>query len=240
MEATVDTPATDDARHQHDALMRSLSHDLRSSPASILALLELQKDPSTALPQDELFSRIEKACHKTLHLTDSFVQLDRAGSQDYRLEEIDFQEIVDEAIDQMWSMAQSRHVYLVSEISGTEFPVRVDRSLITRALTHLMSNAIQCSTAGGQVACSVHAAPGQGTIACSVKDQGHGIALADQARLFRCFEKLEAPGQSRHDGAGLGLAFVKTVIERHHGTVEVVSEPGVGSTFTMILPATPT
>lgn len=239
----VDISAIRAAEHSRDETLRFLSHDMREPQSSILALLELQEDPASALAQAELFARIEKASRRTLGLADNFVQLARAESHDYRIDEIDFHDIVVDATDALWSLAKAKHIIINSDlqhIDHDDCAVWVDRSLMTRALSNLLSNAISYSHAGSQITWSlhVHATLTGRSLVCSIADQGIGIATADQAHLFRRFHRVESAGQVRHDGIGLGLVFVKTVVERHHGTIEVVSEVGAGTTFTITLPMT--
>ncbi len=226
------------AERSRDETLRFLSHDMRAPQASILALLELQSDPESALPQPEFFARLERASRKTLGLADNFVQLARAESQEYRLEEVDFQDLVLDATDEMWTLAKNRQMQLETEL-GDEAPVRVDRALMTRALINLISNAINYSPVGTRITCSVKllemAAGGQ-YIVCSVRDQGYGIAPPDRAKLFQRFQRMSAPGQPRHDGIGLGLVFVKTVVERHGGQISFNSRLEHGTTFTITLP----
>ena len=247
----VDISAIRSAERSRDETLRFLSHDMRAPQASILALLELQNEPSSALPQPEFFARIEKASRKTLGLADNFVQLARAESQEYRLEEVDFRDIVYDASDEMWSLAKSKNIKLLSEIGEGDYPVRVDRALMTRALVNLylwsvvgqvlnnlLSNAINCSPEQTKIVCALNheGSPDSRQIACSVADQGFGIEAADQLKLFRRFQRLDHPGRPRQDGIGLGLVFVKTVVERHHGQIRFSSKIGVGTTFTLVLP----
>lgn len=221
-----------------DETLRFLSHDMRAPQASILALLELQHESSSELPQAELFARIEKACRKTLGLADNFVQLARAESQEYRLEEVDFQDLLFDAADEMWSLAKSRHIHLQVEIKDGEYPVNADRTLLTRALSNLMSNAINYSPDHTSILCTLWLTEvGEQTrIMCGICDHGYGIAEADQSKLFQRFQRVDLPDQPRHDGVGLGLVFVKTVIERHLGDISFVSIAGQGTTFTLSLP----
>lgn len=224
----------------YDERIRGLAHDLRAPQSSILALLELQKDPANALPQDELYRRIEHACRKTLHLTDGFAELFRAESHEYAFAETSFQDILHDAVDDSWSMAQTRGVYLLTEIGEGDYPVQADRSLLMRAITHLLSNAVRVSPRGAQVICTMEVVPAASArmIRCGIRDQGSGISTADQNRLFRCFERLAGNdrGVDDDDGAGLGLVFAKTVVERHGGVIELISALGAGSTFTVMLP----
>lgn len=226
------------AERSRDETLRFLSHDMRAPQASILALLELQSESASALPQSELFARIEKASRKTLGLADNFVQLARAESHEYRLEELDFQDLLCDATDEMWSLAKSRHITVQVKIADGEYPVKVDRTLMTRALTNLLSNAINYSPDHTSIICSVHLERDklQPRVVCNILDQGYGIAEADQGKLFHRFQRVDLPNQPRHDGVGLGLVFVKTVIERHQGDISFVSQEGVGTSFTVVLP----
>lgn len=226
------------AERSRDETLRFLSHDMRAPQASILALLELQNEASSALPQQEFFARIEKASRKTLGLADNFVQLAHAESHEYRLEEVDFQDVLFDAADEMWSLAKSKHITISVEIPGGEYPVRVDRTLMTRALTNLLSNAINYSPEATDIACSVwlQQNAGQNCVACRIRDHGYGIAVSDQPKLFQRFQRVDVSPQPRHDGAGLGLVFVKTVIERHQGNISFTSVVGEGTTFTLTLP----
>ncbi|MEB0135533.1 CHASE2 and HATPase_c domain-containing protein [Actimicrobium sp. CCC2.4] len=234
----VDISAIKLAERSRDETLRFLSHDMRTPQASILALLELQADPASALPEAELFARIDKACRKTLGLADNFVQLARAESHEYRLDEHDFQDLVFDATDEMWTLANSKKITIRNEVTSELFPVRVDRGLMTRALANLLSNAINYSPEGTVITCSLRPrATLLGTlVVCDITDQGYGIAAADQIRIFRRFQRVDLPNQPRHDGIGLGLVFVKTVIERHHGEISFTSKVGLGTTFTVVLP----
>ena len=226
------------AERSRDETLRFLSHDMRAPQASILALLELQGNPSSALPQEQFFARLEQAARKTLGLADNFVQLARAESAEYRLEEVDFQDIIYDAVDEMWILAHNKKIALTTNIDGTEFLTNVDRSLITRAICNLISNAINYSPADTHIECAlrlkyVKLLP---HIVCSVSDQGQGIAQQDQIKLFQRFQRFNTPGQPRTDGAGLGLVFVKTVVERHFGEITLNSQVGQGTVFTITLP----
>jgi CHASE2 domain-containing sensor protein/signal transduction histidine kinase len=226
------------AERSRDETLRFLSHDMRAPQASILALLELQSDPASAMPEQDFFARIEKASRKTLGLADNFVQLARAESQEYRFEEVDFQDLLFDATDEMWTLAQGKQIRIVTDVADAEFPVSVDRTLMTRALVNLLSNAINYSPGNTTITCTlrhpVDMPPSQ--VFCSISDQGYGIAAADQGRLFRRFQRVDVQNQPRHDGIGLGLVFVKTVVERHQGHLGFSSEVGEGTTFTIALP----
>jgi len=114
-------------------------------------------------------------------------------------------------------------------------PVRGDAGLLRRALVNLINNAVKYSPANTTV--TVSTALEEGKARCSVRDQGYGISEADQQRLFQRFARFSTPGQPQEKGVGLGLSFVKMVIERHHGEMRVNSTAGAGSEFGFVLPA---
>src|SRR5690606_40376732 len=127
----IDISAIRAAERSRDETLRFLSHDMRAPQASILALLELQNEESSALPQEEFFARIEKASRKTLGLADNFVQLARAESHEYRLEIVDFHDLLFDAADEIWSLAKSKHIAVQVEGEEGSYPVNVDRTLMT-------------------------------------------------------------------------------------------------------------
>ncbi|MES2069183.1 MAG: CHASE2 domain-containing protein [Pseudomonadota bacterium] len=237
--SVIDITAIRNAERSRDESLHFISHDMRSPQASILALLELQQDAATALPQAEFMSRIEKAASATLGLADDFVQLVRAESQNYRLEESDLQDILLDATEEMWALSRSKNIRILSHTPADYYPVMVDRSLMARALGNLLSNAIKYSPADTTVTCSLQFEQGMAgpAVICSISDQGYGITRADQARLFQRFQRFKHADQAKADGIGLGMVFVKTVIDRHHGQISFHSVLNEGTTFHIKLPA---
>jgi len=115
--------------------------------------------------------------------------------------------------------------------------VWADQERIGQVVRNLLSNAIKFTPAGGKVTISVRPWEGdKGLVEIQVSDTGSGISPHDQAHLFERFYRGEAATRGI-PGTGLGLAIVKEIVEEHGGRVSVESELGVGSTFTVLLPA---
>ena len=108
-----------------------------------------------------------------------------------------------------------------------------DGNYLERILTNLIANALKYTPAGGRI--SVGIAPEGGKLRLTVADTGCGIAEADQARIFDRFYQVDATSASA--GAGIGLSFVKLLVEHHGGTIALDSRLGEGATFTVIIPA---
>jgi CHASE2 domain-containing sensor protein/signal transduction histidine kinase len=230
------------AERRRDEMLHFISHDMRAPQASILALIEMQKNPDTAIEHQEFLKRIEKASNTTLSLADSFVHLAHAEATEYRFQEVDLQDLLLDATEEMWTLAKNKRITLHNEIPEGEYPVRVDRSLMTRVLTNLLSNAIKYSPTDTTVTCSLGFTTRNlnDYVVCTIQDQGYGIARADQSRLFQRFQRFSfgrGPDQIKNDGVGLGMVFVKTVIDRHFAQIRFTSIPGEGTCFTIEIPA---
>lgn len=109
--------------------------------------------------------------------------------------------------------------------------MRVDPELLTQALVNLALNAIQAMEAGGVLRVSLES--GEDRVRFSISDTGKGIAAEQLEQIYRPFYT------TKHQGTGLGLAITRGIVERHGGHIEIESELGEGSTFTLVIPATP-
>jgi CHASE2 domain-containing sensor protein/nitrogen-specific signal transduction histidine kinase len=222
-------------RHREEAL-RFISHDMRSPQSAILALIELQRDAGRALDRETLLSRIQQLSSRTLELADAFIDLARAESQALKLVDVDLVGLTLDAVDEVWALA-SRHQVEVRVDANIEAVVHGEPRMLVRALVNLLNNAIKFSPHGALVMVTVRA--DEDMLAVSVVDHGAGIALADQPRLFQPFHRLHEAVADAPSGSGLGLVFVKTVVDRHGGRITVQSAPGLGSTVTKRLPRPP-
>lgn len=120
----------------------------------------------------------------------------------------------------------------------TEIPddlmLACEPTLVTRALTNLLSNALRHTSTEGEIA--VHAEAADGQVRIAVRDQGEGIPAEHVDRVFDRFHRVDSSRDRASGGTGLGLSIVRSIVEAHGGRVGVVSEVGKGSTFTMIFP----
>lgn len=202
-------------------------HELRTPITIIQGQLEvLGEDPaeradSLAIVMDEL-DRMSRFVNDLLLLA-------RAQQADFlSLETVDVMKLSEELFakasslaDRRWRMGESGRGLIVA-----------DRQRVTQAIMQLAQNATQHTNPDDEIVLGSVVADGHARL--WVRDSGRGIASEDRDRIFDRFAR---GGRNRgEDGAGLGLSIVKAIAEAHHGTIEVESEPGEGSTFTMILP----
>lgn len=228
-----------EAERAREEVLAFLSHDMRSPQSSIIALLELHELDPDDNPKEEVHRRIEQYARRTLSLSEQFLQLARAESKAHEAAVEDLGTIAEEAVDDVWAAAEQKGMRIEMRWDGEPLPVLADRPLLLRAVVNLLTNAVKYSPEKTTVKVTV-AERQVGNLpkhVCEVADQGYGISAENQARLFERYRRFSEPGQPKAQGAGLGMAFVKTVVEKHGGTIGVVSEAGKGSTFTIILPA---
>ena len=214
------------ATRQREDALQLLTHDMRSPQASILALLDRADEDEQGLR-----ARIAGYARRTLKLADDFVHYARAESGQHAEELLDFAAILIEAADDQWALAQAKKIRIETPDLDEEYLVIGDRSLLSRMICNLIGNAIKYSEAGTIIRCTLERE--KAMLCCRIADQGHGIAPEDLDAIFRPFRRSRGVEGA---GAGLGLAFVRTVVQRHGGTIGVESKLGEGTVFTLRLP----
>jgi signal transduction histidine kinase len=159
-------------------------------------------------------------------------RLDAVGLE-LSLEAVNMVDVVRDAIRAAEHMIDSRHRL---RTSGSQDPmmVRGDRARLTTALGNLIDNAIKYSPDGGDI--DVSWTKGAGAARVQVRDQGIGICAEQLPVLFTRFGRVVTPETSHIRGTGLGLYLSRETVLRHGGDIDLVSEPGSGSTFTITLP----
>lgn len=215
-----------------------LSHDLRSPVVSILALLEHYRNGNrqqlTTDPQlRDVLSEIEDYARKNLSFAESFLQLARAEIVgDSKFDLCDIHSVVDNALMMTRQQAVAKQIEVHLDRSREDMWVWGDGDLLERVVINLLTNAIKYSHSNTEIRLAVHTNDDQ--VVIKVADQGIGIGADELDNIFRKFHR--TAGAKPISGAGLGLHFVDTVCKKHNGTIDVTSEMGVGSTFTVKLP----
>jgi signal transduction histidine kinase len=135
--------------------------------------------------------------------------------------------------------AEAKQIRLSTHIDSALSTVRADRQRLEQILVKLLENAIKFTPEDGAVGVAVTPTDDQRAVQFTVWDTGIGIAPEDQARVFDPFTQADSRLARTHEGAGLGLALVRHLVEMHGGQVTVASAgvPGQGSRFTVSLPA---
>lgn len=234
MIALVDISEMRRAQSQRDEALRFISHDAREPSAAILTILELARERPDAFTDASLLASIERQAQTGLELADGFVNLARAEAEPFHPEVLDLIDLLQQTIDNAWARARRLQVRVLVVTRLEEALCIADRNLLTRALTNVLGNALKYSPQGADLECSVDEEERHWRVA--FKDHGPGIAVELQSQLFQPFHRLHHEGHPEVHGVGLGLLLVRTVTQRHGGTVEIDSAAGAGCTVTLVLP----
>ena len=222
------------AQKQRDEALNFISHDIRSPVASIITLLEMHREYPDQVPFAELLPRIERYAQSSLTMAEGFLRLASAQSQTYSLEIFDLAALLEQSVDDAWASAHERKVQVRIESKPETAACWGDRSMISRTIGNVMSNALKFSPPSSIVHCKLLTEGEDWVI--SIRDEGPGIPREKQNSLFTPFRRLHESSHPGVQGIGLGLALVSTVIQRHSGRIEVVSETGEGTEFRLHLP----
>ncbi len=224
-----------EALRARDDLVASVSHELRTPLTSVLGYLELALDEEDLPPRARRY--VDTALgsgERLLAIVADILTASRKSRQSVDItvhpREIDVVEVVRASILAIRPLADER-VIKVTQRGAEQAIASADRGRLRQVVDNLLSNAIKFNRDGGTVEIEVRT-DGE-TTSIDVRDNGIGIASSDRARVFERFYRAseQAPGN------GLGLAISNDIIRAHDGRLTVASEVGVGSTFTVMLPA---
>ncbi len=212
----------------------NVSHELRT-PVGALSLLaetlEGETDPEII---SSFLSRIQDESTRLASLIDDLLDLSRIeGGLAEESVEVDLASVLEESAAGLRSAAEHKNIDLTFEVFDNVV-VNGDRTQLASAVSNLLGNAIKYTDDGGTVSGRIVS---HGTdVAVVVEDTGVGIPQRDLNRVFERFYRVDRGRSATTGGTGLGLSIVRNVAVNHGGRVEVTSQEGVGSTFSMILP----
>ncbi|MBI3490197.1 MAG: HAMP domain-containing histidine kinase [Acidobacteria bacterium] len=225
------------ARLQSD-FVAAVSHEFRTPLTALRQFTDMLRE-HPALDDDRrrtAYDAQSRATDRLTRLVESLLDFGRmeAGARRYRFEPRDGAELVRRVVHDFRADALAAGYDIEFRGNGSA-PIDTDDEALARAVWNLLDNAVKYSTTPSHVEVDLHNRDGQVFIA--VRDHGIGIPAHEQAEVFSKFYRGEQARIRGIKGTGIGLAMVDDIVKAHHGHVEVESEPGKGSTFTIVLPA---
>ncbi|TAF09649.1 MAG: hybrid sensor histidine kinase/response regulator [Nostocales cyanobacterium] len=231
---------------QREDFVSRLTHDLRTPLVAA--------DRMLALFQQETFCKISpemkravavmiRSNQNLMQMVNTLLEVYRfeAGKKTLNLEKYDLKEIVEEVISELAPLAMEKNLTLtldshaLNQLGNDQEIIIGDKLEIRRVVNNLIGNAIKFTDTGGvkiRIFDTLPTKTEQGTVCMEVADTGYGIAPEDQATIFERFRQ----GKNKRSGSGLGLHLSQRIVEAHGGKIELCSELGKGSIFTIRLP----
>jgi len=225
-----------------DRFLAGMSHELRTPLNAVIGftgtLLMKLPGPLTDEQTDQLRIVQSNARH-LLSLIDDVLDLAKieSGKVELHLEPVIVQDVVDEVVESIRGSAYAKSLQLQVDVPHEAVRIVTDRRALRQIVTNLTGNAVKYTETGSiQVELLTGSSEGQTFAELRVRDTGIGIDPNDIARLFAPFERIDSATARKAGGAGLGLHLSRRFAELLGGRLECTSEPGKGSTFTLILP----
>lgn len=240
-EAARQRQAAEDANHAKSTLLANMSHELRTPLNAIIGFSDLfQGESFKRLSSDQVrqyAQDINLSGRHLLALINDLLELARIerGHREFYSETVSVDEKFNEVTRIMRTQADEAGISIEATTGDTAVLVHTDDRALRQILLNLISNAIKFTPRGGQVRAT--ADTHRGLVHLRISDSGIGIPEAEIGRIFEPFAQVDNSTTRQKTGSGLGLALVRTMVEQQGGEIGVESTEGVGTTFTVKLPA---
>lgn len=231
--------AADEANAAKSTFLAMMSHEIRTPLYGVLGTLELLANTALSPQQRGYLSTIEHSSNNLLHIIDDILDFSKVEANKLALESGPFNpvELVQDVARGFLSQARKKGVDVFCFLQP-DVPLLVgDRNRLQQVLSNLLSNAVKFTDSGKIVVrlSGAENAAGSIDVRIQVSDSGIGICKASQARLFEPFIQADDSTARRFGGTGLGLSICRKLMELMGGTIGLVSEVGLGSSFTLKL-----
>jgi signal transduction histidine kinase len=225
-------------RARYQQAMHFVTHEMRTPLSAIQGSSELiSRFALTEEKRKQMALLINSESKRLARMVEIFLNVERlsAGQMELKRESIPVAEMVGICIERVRPLAERKHIGISLQPIAPELIVTGDRELMEYACYNLLTNAVKYSPQRTEV--TVTGVKDGTHVRIAVKDQGIGMDHKEVKQIFRKFYRTRKAEESGEAGTGIGLSIVQQIVEQHGGEIEVTSQPGAGSCFTLVLPA---
>lgn len=235
--------AAEAANKAKSAFLFNMSHDIRTPMNAIIGYAGLSRNHLHEPDKlSEYLSNIRTCGQKMLSIIDNILEIARIENNQIVLEEsiCNIEESFDSCIVMFNTAVQEKHQTITVHKQVANPYVYIDSSHLSEIVLNVISNAIKYTGQNGKIDCCLTQKPHEDADWCymeiSIADNGIGMSEEFQAHIFESFSREHSSTISGIEGTGLGMGIVKNLVDLMHGTIEIQSNPGKGSTFTICIP----
>jgi signal transduction histidine kinase len=225
---------------EKNAFLAVLAHDMKTPLTTIQLYGQLiQRFPNRVTEKPHMADNILESQAVLSDIVDNIVDLEKlqAGeSLNLQLESVDLVHVLVAAVELVRVQAEKKSITITVDLAVPYLRISADTHQLSRALVNLLSNAVKYTPQDGYITATLQQE--RDRVAVRIVDTGYGIPAEDLPYIFERFSRVQKY-RRQVAGTGLGLAITKAIAEAHGGTIEVVSEENVGSTFCLCLPLEP-
>lgn len=211
----------------------SAAHELKTPLATMLVNLDVldMEEKASAAQMERVLSIVRTNTERMIRLVDNLFQLTTEKSSEM-CEEVPVDEMFAEILEELSAQLNAKHLSVsLSSLSGIK--LTGNRTMLYRAMSNLVENAAKYNRENGSI--FISASQQQEDVIIKIEDTGIGIPKEECERIFEPFYRVDQSRSRSIGGAGLGLALVKDIVEKHRGTIQVHSRAGQGSEFILYL-----
>ncbi|HWD00037.1 MAG TPA: CHASE2 domain-containing protein [Candidatus Sulfopaludibacter sp.] len=226
------------SRTRYQQAMQFVTHEMRTPLSAIQGSSELiSRFALTEEKRKQVADLINSESKRLARMVEVFLSVERlsAGQIELKQEAIRIQEMIGICVERARPLADRKKIAVTLEPIPDDLVFTGDRELMEYACYNLLTNAVKYSPRQTQVTISTRLDDRH--IRIAVKDQGIGMDQKEVKQIFQKFYRTKKAEESGEAGTGIGLSIVQQIVEQHSGVIEVTSQPGVGSCFTLVLPA---
>jgi len=226
------------SRARYQQAMQFVTHEMRTPLSAIQGSSELiSRYPLTEEKRRQVAQLINSESKRLARMVEVFLNVERlsAGQMELKRETIEVGAMVDVCLERARPLAERKHIRIALQPIAGDLRLTGDRELMEYACYNLLTNAVKYSPRETEV--TVSAFSGDGYVRIAVRDQGIGMDREEVKRIFQKFYRTRKAEESGEAGTGIGLSIVQQIVERHGGRIDVTSQPGSGSCFTLVMPA---
>ncbi|VAW29226.1 hypothetical protein MNBD_BACTEROID06-1798 [hydrothermal vent metagenome] len=218
---------------ERDDLMSIIAHDMKSPSRRIEGLVSIFETNNLSKNQKNILSMLNKTALESTQLIDDLLEAKRYNSN-VSIEDINLNSLIQELKNAFLPLSNKKNIRIITRGLRSEILIKTSKYELKRILDNLLSNAVKFSPFDTRI--EIICMQNDSHTSISIQDQGPGFKKEDEEKMFQMFQKLSARPTGGESSSGLGLSIVKNLTGILKSELKYVTQPGKGTTFTLVLP----